>query len=361
MIKRISIFLIIIILGIAGFYLYLRYHLPIRIGVIYYNSENYGPNETPDVAEVLRNDLKKQIQIYYAGISSDIEIKDVISYLNEKGIKFIIGPTTSSQALEMIPLLEKYNMVAIAPKVTSPLVVGTSANFFSIVPTDEIVAVKLAEKMNKDMVKRVLVFRDRGNPTFTGTFEKYFKEGFAGQVIASEPVNGADIQLNLRSLERADAVLFLTTPYQTGILVQKIRQINSEIKFYASDYSIGRALIEFGGEAIQGLMIISLFDNRYLSGEGKEEADKLQQMGLDINQNTINYYDALHLLLELIEKYGKNPSIIKRELKGYSFAGVGGKLHIDEQGIPYRNVTLVRLEDGEFKTAEIMEVFKGGK
>lgn len=354
--KKIGIAVLVLGLIFTGVFFYLKYNSPIKVGVIYYNAENFGPNEAPEIVEKIRDDLEEKVKVYYAGVSGPGQMEEIFALLKDKGVKFIIGPTTSSQALQMISYLVKYKMVAIAPKVTSPDVVGQSRYFYTMVPTDKVVAKKLAEKINRDGIEKLVIFGDMSNPTFINTFIDYFQEAYLGQVIATHKVEGMDFAPAYPDVTGADGVLMVTTPVQTGILAQKVMEANPDISMYASDYSNGLGLFQFGGKAIEGLEIIALFDYEYLTKEHQEVVNHLVSEGLSITQDTINYHDALKLLLAMIEEHGYNPGKVSEELKGSSFLGLGGRVYIDEKGYSFRNITLFRIEQGSFQAEATLEV-----
>lgn len=243
------IILIIIFSAISFYFIYTSFKQPV-IGVLH----EVG-SETLQGVEDAKKDSQSGIEIMTQTIQNG-NIEEAIEKFADKGIKIIIGPKTSTQASSLIPLLEKYDMYAIASAVTSPFVIGRSNRFCTLGVSDELIVKAFAEEAAKDGIKRMLIFKGTINTVYNDYFAEEFTEKFIGKVLeiiaVDDPFN---VEIPLEKAVEADAALLIMNPKVTGVILKRLEKHMTALKYYAVDYSVGIDFYEFGGRYVSKVKV----------------------------------------------------------------------------------------------------------
>ncbi|TYB91902.1 MAG: hypothetical protein FXF54_08000 [Kosmotoga sp.] len=309
--KNLLIILLVIFSAISFYFIYTSFKQPV-IGVLH----EIG-SETLQGVEDAKKDSQSGIEIMTQTIQNG-NIEEAIEKFADKGINIIIGPKTSTQASSLIPLLEKYDMYAIASAVTSPFVIGRSSRFCTLGISDELIAKAFAEEAAKDGIKKMLIFKGTVNKLYNDYFAEKFTEKFIGKVLdviaVDDPFN---VEIPLEKAVEADAALLIMNPKKTGVILKRLEKHMTALKYYAVDYSMGTDFYEFGGQYVSKVKVGMAVS----SGISAEEMDP----------NYIGGYEAFKVVEGLYEE-NIQPEDFFSSPEKYSFEGYADLISFKEDG-----------------------------
>ncbi len=343
--KKVTILIILFFLVITSFYLI--YEQKLKIGVIYFSSESHGKTHTKEILNFAKqNTGRENVELYFkSSDGSKRAIEEAVSYFAANNVKHIIGPDMSSEASYLLPLLEKEKMIALAPKVTSPDVIGKSPYFYSIAPPDSSIIRTFSQHISRQGTDSLIIYADQSNTVYVNSYLELFNKHYTGKIISIISVAEKIEPDFFNNLAQADGVLMVTGPKKTGILAQKVHLKEPTINIYSSDYGHGAAVYDYGGNVVWQIYTTMLYSAKHVNDEEKL-ASKFRARGIAVNQDSINYYDTFNYLLTMIEKHGRDPELLKNKFRGSTFPGFGGIIKINEAGITKRDIS-IRLFDLE--------------
>ncbi|MFO7881220.1 MAG: ABC transporter substrate-binding protein [Kosmotogaceae bacterium] len=315
--KKVIVVLLVIVAAISFFFVYIGFNRPV-IGVLYVVG-----SRTLQGVEDAKRDSKSGIEIVSQTIH-DVDFEASLKKFVDNGIKVIIGPKTSSQAASLIPLLEKYDLYAIAPAVTSPSVIGESHRFCTLGISDDLIVKAFAEEAVKDGVKKVLIFKGTVNKLYNDYFAELFTEKFIGDVLdviaVEDPFN---TEIPLERATEADAAIMIMNPKKTGVMLKRLEKYMTGLKYYAADYSIGMDFFEFAGQYVSKVKV----------GMAVSPGVTVEEM----DPNYIGGYEAFKVINEIYEMNIKNEGFFSSP-EQYTFEGYAGIISFKEDGSSNKSV-----------------------
>ena len=149
----------------------------------------------------------------------------------------------------------------------------------------------------------------------------------------------------------ADIILIGGWAKDVGRIVKQAKELGIDENFVSLAGGIGHEVIDIAGEAADEKIIYVVefdteseeensveFRRKYLEEYG-EKPDVFSAMG----------YDAIHIVLKILEKCGEYSECIKDELYlVQDYHGVSGIISFDEYGDVHKEMNYVTIRDGEF-------------
>lgn len=324
---RFSVALFIVIVVVLVFLLYLRTpHLVVLL---------FDDGQTDfylGIREYLeRNDFEMEI----VSVRVDQPMAKLEEVMKRYSNSYAIGPRLSTEALNIISLLEQYNIFAIAPLVTSPEVIGKSEYLMTLSSSDEIQVYEISERLEKDQVKKLLVVCDEKNPVYSEIFAKILKNTVKRAEIQIVFINSVD-ELVEYSFENFDSMLLITDGIVAGMIAQMASNRGFSGRIYGSDYTFTDALFETGLDSIEGMIVYSPFD-----------FSKMRDSGF-LNLQQAGAYDSLMIIHNLLAQ-----KILPKEaysyLVGRSFDGATGSFTIEKDLSALRKTNFLIVKGGKFE------------
>ncbi len=315
--RKLIISLFVVTIVISFFLIFMGFRHPV-IGVLH----EVG-SRTIQGVEDAKSNTNSDIKI----VSQTINEKNFEESLKEfvdNGVKIIVGPKTSSHALSLIPLLERYDLYAIASAVTSPKVIGKSNHFCTLGVSDDLIVKAFTEETAKDGMKKILIFKGTVNRLYNNYFAELFIEKFIGEVIeviaVEDPFN---VEIPLEKAVEADAALLIMNPKKTGVILKRLEKHMTGLKYYAVDYSVGTDFFDFGGQYVSKVKVGIAVS----PGVSVEEMDP----------NYIGGYEAFKVIEELYRENIRPEDFFSSPEK-YSFEGYAGIISFKEDGSSNKSV-----------------------
>ncbi|MGC9383481.1 MAG: hypothetical protein ACP5D6_02625 [Kosmotogaceae bacterium] len=315
--KKLIISLLIIVTIISFVFVYIGFQRSV-IGVLY----EVG-SRTLQGVEDAKSDSDSNIEIVTQTINNG-DLEATLKKFVSNGIKIIIGPKTSTQASSLIPLLEKYDLYAIATAVTSPKVIGISKHFCTLGISDDLIVKAFAKEVAGDGITKVIIFKGTVNKLYNDYFAEFFSEKFIGEVLevisVDDPFN---TEIPLEMATEADAALMIMDPKKSGVILKRLEKHMLALKYYAVDYSVGTDFYEYGGQYVSKVKV----------GLAVSPGISVEEM----DPNYIGGYEAFKVV-EGIYENNINPEEFFSSPDEYSFEGYADIIGFKADGSSNKSV-----------------------
>lgn len=270
--------------------------------------------------------------------------------IQTKKIQVVIGPVASSVMLAMIPIAEREKIVLLSPSASSPKITNTGDYIFRISLLAPPQAQALAEYAIGELDANnaaILYMNDDTGISYKQAFIDSFSK-LGGQIILEDSYDkkSTDFRMQLTKLKSANPqVVFIPgIPRTTGLILRQAKELGLNCRFLGNYGAEGADLITSGGDAAEGFIYASLPISEEFTRLFKDKNGRLPTTGAPL------VYDTLHIVNEVIEKYGTSAESIKRglnDLKNYE--GATGKITLLQSGDADREVCLKVVKDGKFE------------
>ncbi|HOJ87678.1 MAG TPA: hypothetical protein PLP64_05160 [Pseudothermotoga sp.] len=279
-----------------------------------------------------------KLKINPVTIRVDQPVSEVEKNLRKYHSCYAIGPRISSEALTLLPYLEKFQIFTIAPLVTSPKVVGKSKYLMSLSPSDELQARDLVERLQKDLRKSTVVICDRNNIAYSESLFQMMVQ-FSPLSFDCLYIDSVDELVNF-DFSKYDSVVLIVDGRVAGLVAQLALRKGFNGIIYGSDYAYTDALITTGSSAVEGMILYGLFD---LSQMTKFGFTSLEHAGS---------YDALMVILTLVSSKIKTTEA-SNYLQGKTFKGATGTFTVSSDLSVFRTTNFVTVRNAQFIADEV--------
>ena len=272
-------------------------------------------------------------------------------FAEDKSVLIMIGPALSSGALAIAPIIEARDLSCIAFGASSAAVSGCSDYVFRTIPTDAVGGRYLIKWLEENkQPERVGIFYENSD------FGVGVRDVFAEQLAAEQsflPDETSDFTTGLTALKNADIdILVLGCSYNEAALICKqAATIGLNVPIASIDACYSEALLDLGGEAVNGMMFTAFF-----SVDNEDEmvqsfvSDYREAYKTDPNTFSAYAYDAALIAIDAIRTSGADRAAINSYLKQVSeFKGVTGYNTFDENGdVSDKEPIIIEVQEGKF-------------
>lgn len=312
----------------------------------------------------VEGDADKPLTLLFRDARSDPEAGlRAARELIDEGVPAVIGADLSDVSLEMAPALQEARVIMLSPASSSPRLAGIGDYIYRIYPSDEVeglniaghiynhaglrdVAIVTAETewavgIRNTFIQRfrMLGGRELDTVTFSPDVAEFgpLVEGIAGLV------------------PPAPAVFIAAYTGNTARIAAALREAGSEAQLFGTSAILAEQLVTTAAEAAEGLVFpLPEFDL-----ESDDERIRTfvsayrEAYGDDPNTFAAHGYDAVHLLVHVIEQAGDSPSEMRFYLNTMNpYRGVAGSIDFDEQGNARKFHRFFRIEGGRTVSVE---------
>lgn len=282
--------------------------------------------------------------------------------ISKDGVVAVLGEVASSRSMEAGPICQDAKIPMISPASTNPKVTETGDYIFRVCFTDILQGKVLSNfAQNTLKAKKVAIFTDVKSDYSKG-LAKYFKEAFlasGGQVVAELDYNGGDKDFKspLTAIKSAAPDAIIVPGYYTDVALICIqaKQLGLNLPFFGGDGWESDVLLKIGGEAMNG--------NYFSTHSSVDSPDPAVKTFVESYKKRYNKtpdamamlgYDSAKLLADAIKRAGstEGPKIREQLAATKDFAGVTGKITIDEKRDATKAMVILKIENGAFKLVE---------
>lgn len=284
--------------------------------------------------------------------------------LVEAGVVAIIGHMTSSQTMGVMPMVNETGLVLVSPTTATPQLSNKADSFFRIMVENTIQSRELADYARSALdIQTVVTISEVDNKSFAITFKDSFAWTFknlGGTILDEISYSGSqspdwDPIIDTLLEKKPDAVLF-TCPAQDAVsLAQRIRNSGLKTRILSAGWAYTEKLLQWGGRNVEGM----LFVIDYAADNPNPDFIKFREsyrnrFGTPPNFASAFSYEAVLALAEGLKiTNGSAQGLADAMAPSNTISGVISDFHLNEFGDVRRNVFIVTVQEGEFRTVEM--------
>jgi branched-chain amino acid transport system substrate-binding protein len=278
----------------------------------------------------------------------------------------LLGEVASGRSLEAAPICQAARIPMISPASTNPDVTKKGNYIFRVCFIDPFQGPVMAKfALNRLKAKRIALMVSTSSAYSVG-LAKFFREAYlagGGTIVLEQKYQEGDkdFRAQLTAIRSAgvDAV-FNPGYYNEGaLIVKQARELGITVPMFGADSWEAQALIDLGGQAIEGAYLCSHYSPENPSQRVQEfvEAYKKRWGGAIPDSNASLGYDSALVLADAIRRAGSaEPAKIRDALaQTKDFEAVTGKITINEQRDASKAAVIVTVKDGRFRFVETIE------
>ena len=290
-------------------------------------------------------------------------LSEIMDEMDAKNVVAAIGPVTSVSAEWALTLCNMHEMVMISPTAGAEMIGGKDDYFFRVYPGDSQCMNQLARYAAKRKFRKVGIVIDASSQAHTRDSAAAFASSFtlAGGTITRKVDYGKDPNSSVLFRDMAkqvladdpDCILLLANANDSAILCQQIRRLNPTVAICMSEWSATADIFTFGGSAVQGCFFLHSFDPDYPAERYQTFRQRFStRFGYEPGYASIHAYDSARILLDALSSGATRKDMRQTLAKVQSFEGLQGSITFDEYGDVRRELFLMTIRDGAFRSME---------
>jgi branched-chain amino acid transport system substrate-binding protein len=305
--------------------------------------------------------LGRKVELILLDTKSDkIEAANAVSLLVEKEkVAGILGEAISGNTMAGNPISEAAKIPSVSPTATNPLVTQGKQYAFRacfIDPFQGEVAARFAR--NELKAQTAAVITDIAQDYCVGLSNFFVKEfvKLGGKVVSTTYIQSGDqdFSAQLSAVQATNPDLIYAPNYYTedALMAKQARDLGVKAPILTGDGAQADALIQIGGDAVEGMYFTGHFHKDAATTERskefmkryeekyKKEADAFMALGAD----------AYFLLLDAIKRAGstEGPKIREALVATKDFKGVSGVMTMGAGGDPVKSMVINKVQGGKF-------------
>lgn len=277
-------------------------------------------------------------------------------FVSDKSILAVVGHFNSSATLATAPVYNKNKIVEISPSSSAPGVTDAGEYTFRVITTDAFQADYLAGWSKELGYSKVALIYEQSDFGL-GLLDVYQKSAPANniEVVAAEAYNPGDKDFSTiltKIKDKQPEAIFIGGFYNEAALIsQQAKKLNLSVDFIGVDSLYSEALLELGGESVEGFKLIGFF---YPGGDNeaatKFAADYEAAYGSQPDTYAAYSYVATSVVIEAIKEKGADRESIKTYLETLKdYKGATGVLSFDENGDVETIPSKLTVQGGKFE------------
>lgn len=286
--------------------------------------------------------------------------------LVDEGVVALIGDITSKPSLAVAEIAAQDKLPMITPTGTQFNITEAGPNIFRVCFTDPYQGVVLAnfaqQKLN---AKTAAVMVNNSSDYSDGIANSFIQqaEKLGITVVAKEGYaeGDKDFKAQLTKIAPTNPDVLVVPEYyeQAALIATQAREVGITATFVGPDGwdGVAKALDKSAYGAIEN----SYFTNHYSVEDTSERVQNfIKAYKAKYNEDPSAFsalsYDAAYIVKESIEKAGStDKEAITKAMKEINYNGVTGQLTFDEKNNPVKAVTIIRIEDGNYRFDSVIQ------
>jgi branched-chain amino acid transport system substrate-binding protein len=309
-------------------------------------NEQGGINSKP-VQTIIKDDKQNAQQAITA-------VKELI----DSNVDAIIGPVTSSMAVQVAPLATENKTLMMGVTVTTNELTGKDDYFLRSLAPTALHAGEVADYLyNKKNIRSFSAAYDISNKAYSygwvKDFEKRISELGGKSLAIHEFSSGkpeALVPLAKALVEpKPDIVLFVTNSVDAALLAKLVRVEAPDVLLGTSEWAGTERLIELGGRFIEGAYVPQYLDRESQDPEFVAFRNKfLTRFNHEPGFPGMVSYNATKVVLTAL-KNGANKATIKDAIiKQKHFTGIQSDINFDQNGDVKSKTFITQVQGGRF-------------
>jgi branched-chain amino acid transport system substrate-binding protein len=279
-----------------------------------------------------------------------------------EGVPAIIGHTYSESTLKAYPFVTSHNTLLFTPFTGTTKLTGKDDLFFRTSVDNRAYGRALSTLLTRRHIKTVSFLLDMSNPSFALDYVEQTRKYYAGHITT--------IQFNSRKTPdwkrvmhglldgKPDAIMLLTEVTMTGISAQKLRAEAYKGDLIASLWAQTPDLMRYGGNAVEGLTIITFISSHYNNPHYVAFAKNVKErFNKPVTARTVRAYESVQIISQALQQCSKvsTHELKKALLEISQFNSVMGPVRFDTFGDVVRPIFEIRIKNGTLYNAGQIE------
>jgi branched-chain amino acid transport system substrate-binding protein len=288
--------------------------------------------------------------------------RQVDAELLEEGVVAVIGHITSGQTAAVIDLYNSAEIVLISGSAASSQFSNIDDYFLRTISGTDQIGSSMADYLNSQGVDNLTVIYDDMNAAFAVPFSSALLDGFEEfghntQESITFSSGESDLQDLVKDLDDNQTYMIVASGIDTGLIMQYSELAGNNSNFYTSSWASTPKLIEAGGQAVEGLELITAFDPdnswpAYQPFVGRYH----ERYGSEPGLLAPKAYDTVYILAAALEGSDGNPQGLREALlQTTDFDGVEGLISLNEFGDAQIDLYIAQVTDGQITVIETIK------
>lgn len=275
--------------------------------------------------------------------------------LVDAGVPLIIGHAYSESTLVAYPYVTSRDVLLFTSFTATTRLSDRDDLFFRTSVDNRSYGEAMGTLLARRDIERVSFLLDMSNPSFVLDYLAETESNFGGisTAVQCHCKQAFDWQQVVSELLAPDpqAVVLLTEVTTTGIAAQKLRAAGFDGDLIATLWAQTPDLMRYGGEAVEGLTIVTFIDSSYQNPKYAGLAEKLlTTFNQPLTARSIRSYEAIYVIAEALARCESfTAGQIKRALlETTRYETVMGPLSFNAFGDVERPIYEILIRDGRF-------------
>ena len=284
--------------------------------------------------------------------------KKMVAELLAENVDAIVGPVTSSMAVQVAPMAEQAQTLMMGVTVTTNDLSKQDDHFFRVLAATAVHAGEVAEFLFKERnVKKFSAIYDLNNKSYSYSwvtdFERRITE-LGGASVNILSFSSGDQKALVPLAEQLvsgdpDIVIFVTNSVDAALLAKLVRSQSDEVMLGTSEWAGTERLIELGGRFIEGAFV-----PQYLDRESKDpdyqrfRQDFINRFNHEPGFPGLTAYNATNVIIDRLKNKPSDQSLKDAILAQRIFPGIQGKVQFDEFGDAKSKTFVTQVRNNQF-------------
>jgi branched-chain amino acid transport system substrate-binding protein len=279
--------------------------------------------------------------------------------LVDEGVVAIVGHVTTAQSLAGLAVTKPAGVVMLSPSASSMELSGLDDGFFRACSDNQQDVRMLAAKMLEQGQQSLVIYYDQNNSAYALAYADGVQAAFeaGGGVVLEKvalPADAPDFSALVmlgRSAE-PDAMLVIASAVDTALLIQRARLMDWNPAMYVSDWAYSEALVQTGGQAVEGVQLVAAFDMQMDTIALRNFKQRYQQrFGYEPNFGAMQGYESVILLERALQQTGGRAEGLPDALRSLENEVIlGDPITMDAYGDVLRPVYWIQVQNGQLVT-----------
>jgi branched-chain amino acid transport system substrate-binding protein len=290
-------------------------------------------------------------------------IEGIVSDLGDLGIRYIIGPLSTSSGAKLVPIINERKILTISGTVMGDSLEHKDDYFIKLNPSTRTYGMEIGRFLLNEGYTKPALIADINNNPYCKTLLAGYSGAFKGPAITLTTIE-CDGKYKIpyseiadKTLEKGtDAVLICASALDTAFLAQHMKRISKDVFLMSAPWSISQELIRNGGDAVDGLhfYLSILYEDTSARTKSFEEKFQTRFRQKASFVSMFNYEAATMLVDALRTGPADDPDRIKEIILGKPIhRGVQKDFSLDRNGDPLRPLYLHKINKGRITQIQV--------
>ena len=236
----------------------------------------------------------------------------IISEFADANVHYVIGPSISSVATVIVPMLEAANIRMLSPTVSTSALAGKKDNFTRIMTNNSFKQAGDTSSylLNKLNIDDVVILYDSRNSSYSNDIVKQFAEAYMGlggkirDVRSFNPDSGQSLSLLIDDDRDNPPSMYyiIGSAMDTSLIIWQIKKAAMKSKILIRKWAASSDFYRLGGEAVEGVMLFDYYiDTNTDQYKAFAKAYKKKFMA-DPSWMSVYGYEAARILLNALDE-----------------------------------------------------------